>query len=213
MRHNVFGNQSIKHDKWKRGTRENILGHIQWVRMKTKIMPIFSMKLMTWAPYLALTRAKLPFWWRALVRTGLYKSIFEKGIKCWLNVETWIKLLASRLTSLCWVRLFWIVNECPQGTLLIQESWIQLTLMNFSIYLSTVFVIYMSIADLVFISHALLRIDELYNYGDFRGGYFLCLSYNSIKTFLMVESIFLTTLVAYDRWRLSRFKVRTIILL
>lgn len=81
----------------------------------------------------------------------------------------------------------------------------------FIIYLSTVFVIYMSIADLVFISHALLRIDELYNYGDFRGGYFLCLSYNSIKTFLMVESIFLTTLVAYDRWRLSRFKVCTII--
>ena len=55
---------------------------------------------------------------------------------------------------------------------------------------------------------ALLRIDELYNYGDFRGGYFLCLSYNSIKTFLMVQSIFLTTLVAYDRWRLSRFKVQ-----
>lgn len=78
-----------------------------------------------------------------------------------------------------------------------------------SLIFSTIFIIYMSFVDLVFISHALLRIDELYHYGDFRGGYLLCLSYNSIKTFLMVESILLTTLVAYDRWRLSRFKVNT----
>ena len=89
---------------------------------------------------------------------------------------------------------------------------------------STVFVIYLALMDLIFVAHAVLRIDEILNYGDFRAGlnfsslvnfayfdaqnsgYFLCLSYNSIKTFLMVESIFLTTMMAIDRWRLSTFK-------
>ena len=35
---------------------------------------------------------------------------------------------------------------------------------------STIFVIYLAFMDFIFILHAALRIDEIINYGDFRGG-------------------------------------------
>ena len=35
---------------------------------------------------------------------------------------------------------------------------------------STVFVIYLALMDLIFVAHAVLRIDEILNYGDFRAG-------------------------------------------
>ena len=35
--------------------------------------------------------------------------------------------------------------------------------------ISAVFVIYLATMDLIFVSHAIIRIDEIINYGDFRG--------------------------------------------